>query len=217
MCFMALFLNFTKKDVYLCLIFITHKIKHFAIAKSTRHKVYFTPHGVAFLDINIALLKHIQAFKTFLAMNNDNFTTAFAVSQTPQQAFGAITKVTDWWTENLEGSSQKVGDEFSVRFGDVHYSKHKLTEVIPNKKVVWLTTDSRLSFVADTAEWTDTQIIFDITEKDGKTEVRFTQAGLAPRVECYNDCSGAWTYYIQDSLRPLIETGKGVPTRKVNG
>jgi hypothetical protein len=85
-----------------------------------------------------------------------------------RKQFKSINSVTKWWTENLEGSSEKQGDEFTVRFGDVHVSTQKLVEVIPDKKVVWLVTDSQLNFIKTNREWTGTKISFDIVEKDNK-------------------------------------------------
>ena len=146
-------------------------------------------------------------------MDNQNFTVSFLVDQPPKEAFNAIQNVPGWWTENLQGSTQQLNDEFEVRFGDVHYSKQKLIEVITNKKVVWLITDSRLNFVKDKSEWTGTKISFEIAEKDGKTQVRFTHSGLVPEIECYRDCSNAWGYYV-NSLHSLITTGKGQPEPK---
>lgn len=149
-------------------------------------------------------------------MDNKDFTTSFLVDQSPNVAFEAINNVTAWWTENLEGDTHHLNDEFEVRFGDVHYSKQKLTEVIPGEKVVWLITDSKLTFVKDQTEWTGTEIVFDIVKKDTKTQVTFTQYGLVPTFECYGGCSNAWTDYIQNSLYSLITTGKGTPSPKVN-
>jgi plastocyanin len=147
-------------------------------------------------------------------MDNKNFTATFFTDKSPEQVFNAINNVTGWWTENLQGSSQKLNDEFDVHFGEVHYSRQKLTEVIPGKKVVWLITDSKLNFIADESEWTNTKISFDINKEGDKTEVRFTQWGLTPEVECYSACSNAWSDYINNSLRSLINNGKGNPALK---
>jgi len=147
-------------------------------------------------------------------IKKQDFSTSITVDATAQEAFKSINSVTKWWTENLEGSSQKLNDEFTVRFGDVHVSTQKLVEVIPDKKVVWLVTDSNLSFTKDKHEWTGTKISFEISKKDNKTQIRFTHFGLVPKIECFGDCSNAWTEYIQGSLLSLITTGKGQPTPK---
>lgn len=147
-------------------------------------------------------------------MEHKNFTTVIVVDKSPEQVFDAVNNVTAWWTENLTGKSQKMNDEFDVHFGDVHYSRQKLIEVIPGKKVVWLITDSRLNFIKDKSEWTNTKISFDITPQGDKTALRFTQWGLTPEVECYDACSNAWGDYVNNSLRNLINTGRGNPTLK---
>ncbi|MDP9046588.1 MAG: SRPBCC domain-containing protein [Bacteroidota bacterium] len=146
-------------------------------------------------------------------MNNKDFTATLLVDLTPKNAFSAINDVRAWWTENLEGGSKKLDDEFTVRFGDVHMSKQKLVEVIPNKKVVWLVTDSKLNFVEDQQEWTNTRISFEIAEHGSQTQIEFTHLGLVPDVECYSACSKGWTYYI-GSLYKLLTEAKGTPEMK---
>jgi hypothetical protein len=145
-------------------------------------------------------------------MKTKDYTTTITVDATPQDVFKNINSVTKWWTKNLKGSTQKLNDEFTVQFGDVHVSTQKLVEVIPDKKVVWLVTDSRLNFIDNKQEWTGSKISFEISELQNKTQIRFTHHGLTPEVECFNDCSNAWGEYIQESLLPLINTGKGKPT-----
>ena len=143
-----------------------------------------------------------------------DYHTSIMVHATAQEAFDAINNVRGWWTENLEGHSEKLNDEFTVRFGDVHVSTQKLVEFIPKKKVVWLVTDSRLNFIQKKDEWTNTSIVFELSERDSQTQVDFTHAGLVPSIECFDACSNAWGDYINNSLRNLVNTGKGQPTPK---
>ena len=147
-------------------------------------------------------------------MKEHDYHTSITVNVAAHEAFESINNVTKWWTENLEGSSQKLNDEFTVRFGDVHYSKQKLVEVITDKKVVWMVTDSKLNFLKDKDEWTNTKISFEISRQGDKTQLRFTHLGLVPGVECYGDCSNGWSHYLQLSLLSLITTGKGQPDKK---
>src|SRR5690349_7867469 len=95
--------------------------------------------------------------------NNESFTTSIVVDQTPQEVFHAVMHVRDWWSIGIEGNTEKLNDEFTFEVKDVHYSKQKLVEVIPDQKVVWLVTDSKLTFIEDTTEWTGTKVIFDIS------------------------------------------------------
>jgi hypothetical protein len=147
-------------------------------------------------------------------MKKQDYTVSITVDATAQEAFNAINNVRGWWTENLEGGSQKLNDEFTVRFGDVHVSTQKLVEFVPDKKIVWLVTYSHLNFVEDKDEWTNTKIVFDIAEKEGETQISFTHLGLVPTVPCYGSCSGAWGGYIKGSLFKLLTEGKGEPELK---
>jgi hypothetical protein len=144
-------------------------------------------------------------------MTNDDFTATLAADQSPEEVFNAINDVRGWWCETMEGNSQEPGQTFEVRFGDVHYSKQKLTEIVANVKIVWLVTDSYLSFLDDKTEWNATRIIFEISRKDAQTLIHFTHEGLKPGIPCFADCSNAWGFYLRQSLLNLIRTGKGQP------
>lgn len=141
-------------------------------------------------------------------MNNKDFTTNILVAQSPAAVFNAINNVQGWWQGEIKGDSEKLNDAFEYRMKDMHYSKQRVVEIVPNKKVVWLVTDSKLNF-SNPAEWTGTKIIFDITEVNNKTQVQFTHEGLVSTFECYGGCSWGWGELIQKSLYSLITTGKG--------
>jgi hypothetical protein len=115
---------------------------------------------------------------------------------------------------DIEGETDKLGDVWTYRYKDIHYSKHKITEFIPGKKVVWHVLDGYLNFTVDKKEWTGTDIVFDISKKGDKTVVDFTHVGIDSEVECFEICSKAWGSYITGSLRDLITTGKGQPNKK---
>ena len=141
------------------------------------------------------------------------FTTTFAVDQTPEEVFAAVNNVRGWWSGNIEGKTDRLGEEWTYRYKDVHYSKQKIAELVPGKKIVWLVLDSYLDFVKDKTEWNGTKVTFEISKKDKKTELRFTHVGLVPEYECYDDCSNAWGSYVNGSLKNLITKGKGQPNK----
>ncbi len=144
-------------------------------------------------------------------MSNKNYRTTLHVNKPRAAVFRDINNVAAWWNEGVTGSSVKLNDEFTVRFGDVHLSTQRLVEVIPDQRVAWLVTKGDLNFVNHRSEWEGTTIVFDLSEKDGGTQVEFTHVGLVPKVECYDACSKGWDYYIKGSLLQLLSTGKGTP------
>jgi len=144
-------------------------------------------------------------------MKNQNYTASFMVDQTPKEVFDAINNPRGWWSQKIEGRTDLAGAEWTYRYKDVHHCKMKIIEFIPGQKVVWLVADNHFSFTKDKTEWTGTKVIFEISKKGNKTEVRFTHQGLVPQYECFDVCSDAWRSYIKGSLRNLITKGKGQP------
>ena len=147
-------------------------------------------------------------------MENHDYHAAITVSQTANEAFTAINSVSKWWTEKLEGSSEKLNDIFTVDFGDKNFVTHKLIEVIPGKKLVWLVTDCYLSWFNNKTEWKNTKMRFDISSSGNQTKIDFTHIGLVPEIECFDICKKGWDQYVKDSLFKLITEGKGQPQKK---
>ncbi|MEQ9377499.1 MAG: SRPBCC domain-containing protein [Imperialibacter sp.] len=143
-------------------------------------------------------------------MEEKGYTTTIVVDKTPAEVFAAINNVRGWWQGEVVGNTDKLNDEFTYQMGDMHFSKQKIVEMFPNDKVVWLVTESNLSFVDKKDEWTNTKLQFDITPAGDQTELKFTHCGLVPTFECYGGCSDAWGGLIEKSLFSLITTGKGV-------
>lgn len=147
-------------------------------------------------------------------MKSKNFNTNFLVDQSPEEVFNAINNVRGWWSENVEGDTDRVGAIFYYHYQDIHRCTFKITELIPGKKVIWHVLQNYFNFVEEKTEWTGTDVVFEIAGKGDKTEVRFTHVGLVPEFECHEICADAWSTYINHSLFNLITKGKGDPTRK---
>jgi len=145
-------------------------------------------------------------------MNANNFNLKLTTEKSPEQVFQAILNVRNWWVgfhkEEFLGDTDKLNEEFSFNAENgLHFSKQKIVELIPNKKIVWLITESNFTYIQKADEWTGTKVIFEISKTGNKTELLFTHEGLTPEVECYNACAPSWTEYLQEKLLPLINSG----------
>lgn len=138
-----------------------------------------------------------------------NFEYTFESSKSKAEIFKLLLAVDKWWSglfnETIAGESTGIHDEFTFNAGGgAHYSRQKLVELIPDTRIVWQVTESNLSFLKETSEWTGTKISFDISsEGGGTTKVIFTHAGLVPHFECYTSCSDAWTQYLKNLKEKL--------------
>jgi len=147
-------------------------------------------------------------------MENQNYNATFTVSQSANKVFESINTVTKWWTENLEGSSEKLNDEFKLLWGGDNFVSIKIIESVPFNKIVWHVTDCYLEWLKDKHEWTNTKMSFEISTIDNSTQLHFTHIGLVPEVECYNDCVKGWDQYVKGSLLKLIAEGEGQPQKR---
>ena len=147
-------------------------------------------------------------------MNDQNYSISFTTNHSAEEVFAAINNVRGWWSEEIKGPTDKLGAQFTYHHENVHRCKMKITEFVPGEKVVWLVLDNYFNFTEDKTEWTGTKIIFEVSNKDAKTQLRFTHEGLVPEYECFKVCSNAWGSYINGSLQSLITTGQGRPNPK---
>lgn len=144
-------------------------------------------------------------------MKKKDFHLSFTTTISASEAYKKIAKVGNWWLTSFKGKALKVNDVFSVIMGDHGNAHFKITEAIPDKKIVWLVTDCHMSYYKNNEEWKNTRIVFELNELKGKTKIDFTHAGLNSGMECYSDCEWGWNHYITESLPKHFKTGKGMP------
>ena len=105
-----------------------------------------------------------------------NYTVAMELAKSSDDVFDHLIDLSKWWPEEFEGESIKLNTEFVFRTGDAHYSKNKVVEFVPNKKVVWVTTESIRE--TDNFDWTGTKFIFELTPQGDNTSLKFTYDGV---------------------------------------
>lgn len=148
-------------------------------------------------------------------MKDNSYQITIEINSSSQDVFNHINNVSKWWTRiaggqqtEFEGQSTKLKDEFVLRHGSAHYSRHKLSEIVSIKKIVWLVTDSRLNWIkGNKEEWTGTKMIFELIPQGDKTVLHFVHEGLVPELECYEHCVQFWNRVIRDWLINYITRG----------
>jgi hypothetical protein len=147
-------------------------------------------------------------------VDNKSFTSTITVNKSASEAFNAIINFRGWWSEEIEGSTDKLKAIFFYHYKDIHLCKMEMIEMVPDKKLIYRVVENDFNFVKDKREWINTKLIFDISSQGAQTKVTFTHEGLVPDYECYQVCNDAWSGYIGKSLKDFIDTGKGNPNPK---
>jgi hypothetical protein len=143
-------------------------------------------------------------------MEKKNFHRTIAVNTSQAEAMKKIGQVNLWWAKNFSGHAEKLNDQFTVRFGET-YVDFRISEWVPNKKVVWKVTDCNLHWINAKKEWNNTEVVFEISSQNNMSKIDFTHIGLVPGVECYKDCEAGWNGHVTTSLVNFMNEGKGQP------
>ena|SRR6185503_3171329 len=104
------------------------------------------------------------------------YTVEIEIIKSPHDVFNYLIDLKKWWPEDFEGEDIKLNSEFVFATGESHYSKNKVIEFVPDKTLVWLTTESIRK--TDGYDWTGTKFIFELTAHSDNTLLRFTYDGV---------------------------------------
>jgi len=143
-------------------------------------------------------------------MKNKNYHKTIKVNASAEETLEKIAQVNLWWAKKVKGKAKKLNDKFTVDFGET-FVDFQISELVPNKKVVWKVTDCNLHWIDNKKEWNGTEVVFEISEKKNSTQMDFTHVGLVPETESYKDCESGWDEHVGESLLKLINEGKGMP------
>src|ERR1700722_946627 len=106
-------------------------------------------------------------------MTKNNFHRAIIVNASAKEAMKKISQVNLWWAKNFSGSAEKVNDKFTVRFGET-FVDFKVSEWVPDKKIVWKVTDCNLHWLKAKKEWNGTEVVYEISSENKKSKIDFT-------------------------------------------
>ena len=143
-------------------------------------------------------------------MAKKNYHVTLKVNASAEEAMKRISQVNKWWAKKVKGKAEKLNDEFTVDFGET-FVDFQISELVPNKKVVWKVIDCNLHWIENKKEWNRNEVVFEIIPGRNSTKIDFTHIGLVPGVECYEDCEVGWNGHLMGSLVNLINEGKGQP------
>lgn len=146
----------------------------------------------------------------------NNYHQRIELSCSIEKAFEAITlQIADWWS-TTNGTSDTIGDEFKVSFGEESYWKFKVINLVEPNEIIWECIESHQdhNLKGIDEEWLNTWIYWSFSKRKGRTRVDFLHDGLISTGICYEVCSNGWNFYILDSLKSFLESGKGKPSSK---
>jgi hypothetical protein len=128
--------------------------------------------------------------------------------------FTSAAGVGSWWGPTTGDAA--VGGTLITSFGEYGVNAMRVLESGP-ARVVWesIAADGTTP-TGHTKEWLGTTMEFDIAEAEAEpeagagTELRFRHAGLTARLDCFDSCVTAWTYFLS-SIEAVATTGTGTP------
>ena len=135
-----------------------------------------------------------------------NYTVIIEVAKSPEYVFNHVIDLSKWWPEDFAGGGIKLNSDFVLTIGDEHYSKNKVVEFVPNKKFVWLTTESIRK--SDKYDWTGTKMIIELTPKGNNTLIEYTYDGIVLENEI-DRLKNICDMVIKELLYKFLTTGKG--------
>ena len=142
-----------------------------------------------------------------------DYQTSFSTSASRETSFHAITKGIDKWWGKVDNAVDKLGDEFSIFFGDTEWC-FKITQYVPFEKLKWhcIKANHVHTGLQDIQEeWLNTDVKWDLTKAEGKVKITITHKGLTEHLNCFEVCKSGWDYFLLTSLKSYLETGEGTP------
>jgi len=148
--------------------------------------------------------------------NEVDYTKTISIAANIKLVYKAIVFGIDKWWGTCEGSANSIGSIFKIKFNGDSYWKFEIIDLVENKRIVWKCIESNQdhNLKGIDEEWLHSIVTWELTQNEDVTMVKFMHEGLIPSGICYEVCSTGWDYYLTNSLKIYLETGKGNPKGK---
>jgi len=105
-----------------------------------------------------------------------SYAVAVEFAKSPKEVFAHLIDLDKWWLEDFVGERLRLDSEFILKTGDGHFSKNKVIDFEPGKKLAWIATESLRK--TDNYDWSGSKFIFELSLHGNKTLVSFTYDGV---------------------------------------
>ncbi len=143
-----------------------------------------------------------------------NYTREIIVSNTPANAYQALTTAFDkWWTTSCNTISE-TGDKITFRFGSTYWVM-RVNSLVPDNSVELECIEAHHEHeglsTSIANEWEGTKLKWTIQKMGDKTRIVLVHDGLVPSLNCFEVCEQGWDYFFVNSLKQHLDSGKGMP------
>jgi hypothetical protein len=134
-----------------------------------------------------------------------SYTVEIDLSKPPGEVFNKVINLAAWWPEEFIGEKIKPDAEFILKTGEGHYSKNRVIEFVPERKLTWLTIESLRK--SDNFDWSGTKFIFELIPQGSNTHLKFMYDGVVLENE-QDRLAQICEFCIRNSLYNLIENSE---------
>jgi len=85
-------------------------------------------------------------------MKKQDFNSSITAHISAGEAVKMVSNIPAWWGVSFSGSSEKQNDKFVIKMGGDSFFDFIVTELIPNKRIVWLVNDCNMPWYSDKKE-----------------------------------------------------------------
>lgn len=132
----------------------------------------------------------------------------------PQRVYDALVRpegLRGWWSARADVSTA-VGGTTRLAWSETDHTTFRIDRLVAPSQVEWTCVAQHDANLPEPDEWLGTSVSFRLSGDGEATRLDFVHRGLAD-LECGDVCSGGWDFFLRRSLKPLVETGHGMPWR----